>query len=85
MITFFYVRHGTTKGNKEFRLIGNAESPLTETGIQNAEDAAKALIDIPFTHAFYSPLSRAKDTAKTVLSESPRSSPGRKSICADTA
>ena len=46
MITFFYVRHGTTKGNTEFRLIGNAESPLTETGIQNAEDAAKALIDI---------------------------------------
>ncbi|MBQ1505665.1 MAG: histidine phosphatase family protein [Erysipelotrichales bacterium] len=71
MITFFYVRHGTTKGNTEFRLIGNAESPLTETGIQNAEDAAKALIDIPFTHAFYSPLSRAKDTAKTVLKYHP--------------
>ena len=30
MITFFYVRHGTTKGNTEFRLIGNAESPLTD-------------------------------------------------------
>ena len=67
MITFYYVRHGTTLGNLESRLVGNTESPLAPEGIQNAKDARDALRNTVLTKAYYSPMSRAKDTAMIVL------------------
>jgi len=62
--TFFIVRHGETVWNKEQRLQGWLDSPLSEMGILHAQKLAEHLIDIPFTVAYCSTSERARETAR---------------------
>ncbi|MDD6257982.1 MAG: histidine phosphatase family protein [Erysipelotrichaceae bacterium] len=66
-VHFYYVRHGETLFNKKHVLQGQCDSPLTDKGIQQAEDLAEKLKDVPFNHAYISVSERARDTADIIL------------------
>jgi broad specificity phosphatase PhoE len=55
------LRHGQTEANAAGRLLGRAESPLTDVGIAQARAAAAAIG--PVDRVVSSPLRRARDTA----------------------
>lgn len=71
-MTIYTIRHGETVGNKEGRLQGWFDGELNENGIALAKETAAALKEagIHFDACYSSPLSRAADTAKILLSES---------------
>ncbi len=60
------VRHGQTEWNREYRVQGQADPPLNETGKAQAEAIARALSYEPIRAIYSSPLSRAMETAKTI-------------------
>ena len=69
----FVIRHGETEWNRQGRLQGDLDSPLTEKGRAQAL-ALGALLRAqgitPDSHAFYvSPLGRARHTAALMLGE----------------
>lgn len=66
-ITFWYVRHGETLFNQLSRMQGTCDSPLTKKGIQEAEDIASALRNVPFSCAYTSSAERAIDTANVIM------------------
>lgn len=57
-------RHGETVANQEGRWHGRGETPLTETGVRQAAELARAAA--PHDVIAASPLSRARDTAEPV-------------------
>lgn len=61
----YFVRHGQTVWNVEDKICGSTDSPLTEYGRKQAEEAGNKIISegIKADEILYSPLSRAKDTA----------------------
>ncbi|MFT9111920.1 MAG: histidine phosphatase family protein [Bifidobacterium psychraerophilum] len=61
------VRHGQTMFNRYNRLQGWSNSPLTETGMADAERAGRKLASVSFTAAFCSDTTRAQITAQTIL------------------
>lgn len=61
------VRHGQTYFNRYNRLQGWSNSPLTESGYQDAENAAEKLKHVAFAAAFCSDTTRAATTAFTIL------------------
>ena len=65
-VRFFYVRHGETLFNQWNRMQGRCDSPLTEAGIHQAEQAAAALREVDFTRAYTSPSLRAYRTAEII-------------------
>ena len=67
--TFYIVRHGETIWNKEGRLQGQKDSPLTEKGLWQARNVAKKLKNISFDAIFSSDLLRAKRTAEIIALE----------------
>lgn len=62
----YIMRHGTTPYNKEGRLQGQRDIPLSEEGIMQAEEAALRLKDIHFDEIYSSDLIRAHKTAEIV-------------------
>lgn len=66
-IIFYYVRHGETLFNQLGRMQGTCDSPLTRKGIQEAEDIASALRNVPFSCAYTSSAERAIDTAQEIM------------------
>lgn len=64
----YVTRHGETTWNKEGRVCGRADVPLTEKGYQQAEKLANKVsgLEIPVTKIIHSPLQRAKETARVV-------------------
>lgn len=59
------LRHGETTYNADGnRYCGRTDAPLTEKGIQQAEEVARLLKDIRFDGIYSSPLNRAFDTAR---------------------
>ncbi|MFJ7666327.1 histidine phosphatase family protein [Lysinibacillus sp. NPDC097195] len=64
MTTFYLVRHGETVWNKEQRLQGWLDSPLSENGILHARKLAEQLKTIPFTVAYSSSSGRAQETLR---------------------
>ncbi|WP_454995687.1 histidine phosphatase family protein [Bulleidia extructa] len=66
-IDIFYVRHGQTIFNLRHQVQGRSDAPLTELGIQQANQAQKALRNKVFSKAYVSYAKRAIDTAKIVL------------------
>ena len=64
----YIIRHGQTELNNRSALQGRSNHPLNETGIAQAEDAAKRLREqgITFDRVFSSPLTRAIQTARIV-------------------
>lgn len=59
-------RHGQTSWNLERRFQGATDIPLTETGVEQAERAARLLAALDPTAIVSSPLRRAADTAKAL-------------------
>lgn len=60
------VRHGETIWNREMRLQGSKDIPLSDLGVLQAEAVAKRLHNEPFHRVYSSHLSRAHTTADTV-------------------
>ncbi|KAL6107144.1 uncharacterized protein ACO6RY_10836 [Pungitius sinensis] len=62
------IRHGETQHNKDGLLQGQAiDSPLSETGLQQAEAAGCYLKDVEFSNVFSSNMLRAQQTAETIM------------------
>ena len=68
-INIYLVRHGQTYYNIYNKLQGWSNSPLTDQGYQDAEKAGQRLKDVHFDAAFCSDLTRAVETAQTLLDE----------------
>ena len=66
MTIFWIIRHGQTDWNLEGRYQGIKDTPLNETGIQQAEVAADKVTDVNFEAIYSSPLKRAYRTAESV-------------------
>ena len=66
-LTLYVVRHGQTYFNIYNKLQGWSNSPLTEAGIADAENAGKRLQDVQFAAAYCSDTTRAEQTAKAIL------------------
>lgn len=65
METIVYItRHGQTEWNIVKRLQGRKNSPLTQSGIDRAEELAKRLDSINIDKIYTSPIERAYKTAK---------------------
>ncbi|MEX3747117.1 histidine phosphatase family protein [Lysinibacillus xylanilyticus] len=69
MTTFYLVRHGETMWNKEHRLQGWLDSPLSENGISNAKKLQEHLRGIEFAAAFSSSSGRAKETLQILVGD----------------
>ncbi|KOP80168.1 phosphoglycerate mutase [Lysinibacillus sp. FJAT-14745] len=69
MTTFYLVRHGETMWNKEQRLQGWLDSPLSENGILHAEKLRDHLKNFSFTAAYSSSSGRAKETLHILLGD----------------
>ncbi|KRN28364.1 phosphoglycerate mutase [Lactobacillus selangorensis] len=68
MTEFYFVRHGQTMNNVLGRYSGGVtDSPLTEVGVQHAEEAGQFLKDVHFDNVYVSPQPRAQKTAQLVL------------------
>ena len=67
-LLFVFLRHGQSTGNADKRHQGQADFPLTDVGILQAENLASAWSDrgIQFDLAISSPQTRAKQTAKII-------------------
>lgn len=63
----YVVRHGTTDLNNEDKYRGQLNIPLDEKGKQDAEELREFLKDKEIGKAWTSDLSRASNTAKTIL------------------
>jgi len=65
-VPFYFLRHGETDWNREYRLQGNIDVPLNATGLAQAQAAAELLAGIEIATIVASPLSRARRTAEFV-------------------
>ncbi len=66
----YIIRHGQTDQNLAFRIQGQRDFPLNETGEAQARDAHDKFCElgIEFDRVYTSPLSRARRTAEIVVS-----------------
>jgi broad specificity phosphatase PhoE len=62
----YLVRHGETEWNRDRRMQGRRNSPLTEAGIAHAHAHAALLAGESIEHMLVSPLGRARDTAHLI-------------------
>lgn len=65
----YIMRHGDTVWNKERRLQGGTDIPLSDSGRELAKVTGEAIKDLLIDKCIVSPLSRAKETARLVLGE----------------
>lgn len=68
MLRIYLARHGQNEDNANGILNGHRDMPLTDIGLQQAQEVADKIKDanLTFDRIFSSPLSRAFDTAKTI-------------------
>lgn len=71
----YIVRHGETNGNLRGVMQGWTDEPLNEKGRELARITAPALQDVRFDVVFFSPLSRAYETAQIMLQENKNRKP----------
>jgi len=62
----YFIRHGETDYNREFRLQGVTDIPLNANGIDLAEKTAEGMKEIAFDKIYSSPLTRAYQTAEII-------------------
>lgn len=67
--TIYLTRHGQTEWNIERRLQGRGNSPLTEAGIERANELRDRIKDIDIDVIYSSPIERALDTANIIKGE----------------
>lgn len=60
------IRHAESTGNRQHRLQGRADFPLTKRGRRQAQELAAALSQLPVTAVSSSPIRRALDTADAI-------------------
>src|SRR5918911_3955609 len=65
-VRILLARHGETVFNVEGRWQGQSDSPLTERGLAQARELARALADEPIAAVYSSDLGRAFTTAAQV-------------------
>ncbi|MFN3526651.1 MAG: histidine phosphatase family protein [Paracoccus sp. (in: a-proteobacteria)] len=63
---FYLLRHGQTAHNAAGLIAGATDAPLTALGRQQAQAAARSLVDVPVGQIHASPLLRAWQTAQAV-------------------
>ena len=66
--TFYFIRHGQSRANADNYPAGQLDSPLTEKGVQEAQEASAVIAALapPPRRIFTSSLSRARDTAAII-------------------
>lgn len=65
----YLIRHGETEWNRDDVVMGHSDSPLTDTGVQQASDLAHTLSSVNFSSAFSSDSPRATRTAEIALGD----------------
>lgn len=65
MLELTLIRHGETDYNAERRMQGQLDIPLSDNGLQQAQQLAKRLKDREYDYVYSSDLARAYVTAKT--------------------
>lgn len=68
MVHLYFVRHGQTLYNIRHKVQGWCDSPLTEKGLKQAEEAGRQLSETSFVCAFSGDLNRQRQTAEIILS-----------------
>lgn len=69
MTELLVIRHGETEWNKQGRMQGQNDSPLTPLGLQQARQVARRLREVPHAALYSSDLGRAHHTARCVADE----------------
>jgi broad specificity phosphatase PhoE len=64
--TFYIVRHGQAELNRDNIVMGQIDSPLTETGKEQARALHEAFSEVQFDAVLISDLSRAVETARLI-------------------
>jgi probable phosphoglycerate mutase len=66
---FYFARHGETAYNSKGLVSGDEDVPLSSVGVAQSLAAAELVARLGIASAFCSPLARAMDTAKYILSK----------------
>lgn len=69
LCTLYLVRHGETESNKSCIINGHFDTPLTETGLEQAKATAHELKNVSFGAIFSSDLPRTYRTAEIIKME----------------
>ena len=69
MIHLYIFRHTETEWNVAKRMQGRGDSPLTERGVQMAEELGEKLKEYKFDRVYSSPMQRAQTTARIALGD----------------
>lgn len=64
--TLILIRHGQSQGNIERCFGGHSDTPLTDLGVEQAQQTAAFLVNSGATHVFASDLPRAVQTAAPI-------------------
>jgi probable phosphoglycerate mutase len=75
-VTIYVTRHGRTLFNTMERAQGWSDTPLTQAGVEVAEDLGRGLRDVQFHYVISSDLTRARQTARLVMAQNKASSTG---------
>jgi len=70
--TLIVIRHGETAWNREKRMQGTTDTPLSPIGRSQAQALGRRLADRDFEALYSSDLSRARDTARAIAEQSGR-------------
>jgi probable phosphoglycerate mutase len=70
--TLIVIRHGETAWNREKRMQGTTDTPLSEVGRAQAQALGRRLADRGFAALYASDLSRALDTARNIAEHTGR-------------
>lgn len=62
----YITRHGQTNWNVQKKVMGRCDEPLNETGLNQAEETRKNLLDTDIDLIICSPLKRARETAEII-------------------
>jgi len=69
MLTFYLIRHGETAFNREGRLQGQIDPPLSDLGREQARRIGERLAEVDIAHVYASPLARALESARIAVGD----------------